>query len=132
MAPPLAPPVSAVQARYALLGVFFFSTSIELFAPLAALLVLNLLSSFCIFLWYCRDRDATGRRRSLGRNIGIILLPFIAVPWYLMRRQPLRGKARALLRFVGFVGLMMSAGLAGALLTALIAGLLGMDFGPTV
>lgn len=131
IAPP-APPVSAAQARCALLAVFFFGASLELFAPLAAVLALNVLSSFLIFLWYCRDRDAGGRGRSLARNIGVILLPFVAVPWYLMRRQPLRGKVRALLRFAGFVGLMLSAGLAGALLTALFAGLLGMDFVPTV
>jgi hypothetical protein len=130
MAP--APPVSAAQARYALLAVFFFGTMLELFAPLLALLVLNVLSSFFIFLWYCRDRDATGRRASLARNIGVILLPFITVPWYLMRREPLRGKLRALLHFVGFIGLMLAAALAGALLTALVAGLLGMEFAPVV
>ena len=130
MAP--APPVSAAQARYALLAVFFFGTMLELFAPLLALLVLNVLSSFFIFLWYCRDRDATGRRKSLGRNIGVILLPFITVPWYLMRPEPLPGKMRALLRFVGFVGLMLAAALAGALVTALIAGLTGIAFVPAV
>jgi len=129
---PPAPPVSTAQARVALLAVFFFGTTLELLAPLLALLVLNVLSSFFIFLWYCRDRDATGRRQSLARNLGVILLPFITVPWYLMRREPPRRKLRALLRFVGFVGLMLVAALAGALLTALIAGLLGMEFAPVV
>ena len=129
---PPAPPISAAQARYALLAVFFFGTTLELFAPLAALLALNALSSFLIFLWYCRDRDATGRRKSLARNIGVILLPFITVPWYLMRPEPLPGKMRALLRFVGFVGLMLAAALAGALVTAMIAGLTGMAFAPAM
>lgn len=130
MIPP--PPVSAKQARYAVLGVFFCGALIELVSPLGGLLALNLLSSFFIFLWYCRDRDAAGRRRSLLRNLGVILLPFIAIPWYLMRHQPMRGKVRALLRFLGFIGLMLLAGLAGALVTALISGLLGMDFSPVV
>jgi hypothetical protein len=124
--------VSAAQARYALLTVFFFGTAFELFAPLLALLVLNVLSSFFIFLWYCRNRDATGRRKSLARNIGVILLPFITIPWYLMRREPWRRKMYALLRFLGFSGMMLVAALAGALLTALIAGLLGMDFAPAI
>ena len=124
--------MSALQARYALLAVLFFGTSLELLAPVAALAALNILSSFLIFLWYCRDRDATGRRRSLARNIGVILLPFVTIPWYLMRPQPLRKKLPALLRFVGFVGLMLAAGLAGALLTAMLAGLFGMDFSPVI
>ena len=129
-APP--PPVTAKQARYALLVVFFCGTFIEMVAPMAGLLFLNVASSFCIFLWYCRVRDAAGRHRSLLRNLGVIMLPFIAIPWYMMRRQPLRGKVRALLRFSGFVGLMLLAGLAGALVTAMIAGLMGMEFNPAV
>jgi hypothetical protein len=127
-----APPVNAVQARYALLAVFFFGTLLELFAPLLALLLMNFLSSFLIFLWYCRDRDATGRRKSLARNIGVILAPFVAIPWYLVRGAPPGGKIRALLRFGGFLGAMIAAALAGAVLTALIAGLLGVDFAPVV
>ena len=125
-----ATPVSATQARYALLAVFFFGTLMELFAPLVALLVMNFLSSFLIFLWYVRDRDATNRSKSLTRNLGVILLPFITIPWYLMRPEPLRGKLRMLMRFIGFVGLMTVAALVGALLTAMVAGLLGMSFAP--
>ena len=125
---PSSPPVTAAQARYALLAVFACATLAELASPLGSLLAINVVSSFLIFLWYCRDRDAHGRRRSLGRNLGIILLPFIIIPWYLMRHLPWRGKARALLRFIGFVGLMLLAAVAGGMVTALVAGLLGMDF----
>lgn len=131
MLPP-APPVTVAQARYAVLAVFFFGTMIEMFAPNVGLLALNFLSSFFVFLWYCRDRDAHGRRRSLGRNLGVILLPFIAIPWYLMRHRPWRQKVRMFLRFIGFLGLILLAGLAGALVTALVAGMLGMAFNPTV
>lgn len=113
-----------------MLAVFFCGTFIELVSPRGGLLAMNLLSSFLIFLWYCRERDAAGRRRSLLRNLGVIMLPFIAIPWYLMRHQPPRGKLRALLRFVGFVALMLLAGLAGALATALLAGLLGLHYDP--
>jgi len=129
---PCAPPLSAAQARYALLAVFFFGTTLELLAPLLALLALNMLSSFFIFLWYCRDRDATGRKKSLVRNIGVILAPFVAIPWYLVRGAPRGGKIRALLRFAGFLGAMAAAALSGAVFTALIAGLLGIDFAPVV
>jgi len=125
-----APPMSALQARRALLAVFFFGSLAELASPLGSLLAINFLSSFLIFLWYCRDRDAGGRRRSWSRNLGVILLPFIAIPWYLMRHLPWRGKARALLRFIGFVGAMMLAVAVGAAITALVAGLLGLDFPP--
>ena len=92
--------------------------------------MLNVLSSFLVFLWYCRDRDATGRRRSLLRNLGIIMLPFIAAPCYLMRHRPLRQKVRAFGRFLGFGGLIVLATLAGALVTALLAGLMGLAFDP--
>jgi hypothetical protein len=124
--------MTAAQARHALLVLFFCATLIELAAPRGGLLALNVLFSFLTFLWYCRDRDAHGRRRSLGRNIGIILLPFITIPWYVMRHQPLRGKLRALLRFAGFIGLMLVAALVGTLLTALLAGMLGIDFSQTL
>lgn len=129
MLPP-APPVSAAQARYGVLAVFFFGTTLELILPDAGLLALNILSSYSIFLWYCRDRDATGRRRSLLRNLGVILLPFVAVPLYLMRHRPWRQKVRALLRFTGFGGLIILSGLAGALATAVLAGLLGLHYDP--
>ena len=131
MLPP-APPVSVAQARYGVLAVFFFGTFIELILPDAGLLALNTLSSFSIFLWYCRDRDATGRGRSLLRNLGVIMLPFIAVPVYLMRHRPWRQKVRAFVRFLGFLGLILLAGLAGALMTALVAGMLGVSFNPTI
>lgn len=126
----LAPPVSALQARHALLALCFCISMSEVVLPLASLLALNVLFSFLTFLWYCRDRDATGRRRSLGRNIGVLLLPFITIPWYLMRHQPLRGRVRGLLRFIGYLGLMVLAVLAGALAAAMLSGLLGIDFPP--
>jgi hypothetical protein len=123
-----APPVSAAQARYALLAAFFCTTLVESASPLGGLLLLNVLFSFLTFLWYCRDRDASGRRRSLARNIGVITLPFITIPWYLVRHQPLRGRIRALLRFLGFVVLILLATLLGAMASGMLAGLLGRDF----
>lgn len=126
----LAPPVSALQARHALLALCFCISMSEVVLPLASLLALNVLFSFLTFLWYCRDRDATGRRRSLGRNIGVLLLPFVTIPWYLMRHQPLRGRVRGLLRFIGYLSLMVLAVLAGALAAAMLSGLLGIDFPP--
>ncbi|MDQ2823506.1 MAG: hypothetical protein M3Y65_24530 [Pseudomonadota bacterium] len=126
----LAPPVSALQARHMLLALCFCVSMGEVVLPLASLLMLNVLFSFLTFLWYCRDRDAHGRRRSWGRNLSVLLLPFIAIPWYLMRHQPLRGRVRGLLRFLGYLGLMVLAILAGALVAAMLSGILGIDFPP--
>lgn len=127
MEPP--PPVTAVQARWALLAVFFCAAFLELAAPQAGTATVNVLASFLMFLWYCRDRDATGRQRSLARNIGVIALPFLTVPVYLMRHRPWRGQVRALLRFIGYVLLMVLAALLGTLAAALLAGLFGLHFG---
>lgn len=124
--------LTAKQARYAVLAVVFCGTSIELFAPNAGLLILNVLSSFFIFLWYCRKRDEAGRRRSLARNLGVILLPFIAIPVFLTRGVPFPDKLRALARFAGFIVLMLLAGLAGAVVTAMLAGLFGMEYVPGI
>lgn len=122
-----APPVSALQARRALRGMCFFAGTAALLLPNAGALLFKLLFGFLPFLWYCRDRDATGRRKSLSRNLGIILLPFITVPWYLMRHQPPKRKMRGLLRFLAYVALMLVCALAGVLLLALVAGLFDME-----
>jgi hypothetical protein len=122
-----APPVSAVQARHALLGMCFVAGAAAMLLPAIGTLFFKLLFGFLPFLWYCRDRDAHGRRKSLSRNLGIILLPFITVPWYLMRHQPMRGKVRGLLRFAGYVALMLVCAIAGVLVLALVAGMLDME-----
>ena len=122
-----APPVSALQARRALLGMSFVAGAAAMVLPAVGTLLFKLLFGFLPFLWYCRDRDANGRRKSLSRNLGIILLPFITVPWYLMRHQPPKGKMRGLLRFLGYVALMLVCALAGVLLLALVAGLFDME-----
>ena len=111
----LAPPVSARQALWLQLALWFGLA----FAPPAVVAPSSLLINFLMFLWYCRVRDAQGRRKSLGRNIAMLCAPMVAAPVFLMRHLPWRGKLRALLRFVGFVVLLMIASVAGGFLHAL-------------
>lgn len=82
------------------------------------------LFSFTAFVWYCRDSDARGYRRSLMRNIGFIFAGVLFVPYYLVRSRAAGQKWRALFRLAGFLVLMLMAALIGMLATALMAGAL--------
>ena len=59
--------------------------------------------NYATFVWYCRDTDARGMRRTRPWNIAVILLAPLAVPLYLLRRAPSHGRGRALLRMAGFL-----------------------------
>jgi hypothetical protein len=74
----------------------------------------GLLFSFTAFVWYCRDSDARGYRRSLMRNIGFNSFALVFVPYYIVRSRAAGQKGRALLRFAGFGMLMLVATLIGA------------------
>ena len=76
--------------------------------------------SFTAFVWYCRDSDAQGYRRSLMRNIGFIFVAVLFVPYYLVRSRAPGQKWRALLRLAGFLLLMLLATGIGMLLTGLL------------
>jgi hypothetical protein len=78
------------------------------------------LFSFISFVWYCRDSDAHGYRRSLMRNIGFIFVSIVFVPCYLVRSRAAGQKWWALLRLAGFGMLMLIASAAGMLLLALM------------
>lgn len=74
----------------------------------------GLLFSFTAFVWYRRDSDARGYRRSLMRNIGFNSFALVFVPYYIVRSRAAGQKGWALLRFAGFGMLMLIATLIGA------------------
>jgi hypothetical protein len=73
-----------------------------------------ILFSFTSFVWYCRDSDARGYRRSLMRNIGFNSFALVFVPYYMVRSRAAGQKGGALLRLAGFGVLMLIATLVGA------------------
>ena len=75
--------------------------------------VLNVLSSFAAFVWYCRDSDVRGYRRSLWRNILFNAVGAVFVPWYLLRTRPSGKRFGAMLSLGGFCLLMLVAVVAG-------------------
>lgn len=89
--------------------------------PLLGGLLITMLANFSIFVWYCRDSDARHYRRSLLRNIGINSLGIVGIPYYVVRSRAAGDKWWALLRFVGYCFLMLTAVATGQLLAMLVA-----------
>lgn len=85
--------------------------------PLAWSAPLTLVFSFLTFLWYRRDSDQYGYRRSRGLNVAIILLTPFAVPYYLLRSRPAGHKLRALLKCAGFALLIVLSAALGMVLS---------------
>ena len=56
-----------------------------------------------IYHWLREDARAQGVQRTLGGSGLVILLALLGVPAYLWRSRPPGARAKALLRFVGFV-----------------------------
>lgn len=82
---------------------------------------LTLLSNFVAFVWYCRDSDAVGYRRSLGLNIAVILLGPFTIAYYLVRSRPKGKRLRALMGLLVFVCLLVGASVLGTITGAIIA-----------
>ena len=106
----------------ALTGVFgghFMARHVS--ASLVSQFALELMFSFISFVWYCRDSDARGFVRSRWLSIAMVSVSFLAIPWYLWRSRPEGKKGRAILRYLGFVVLLLLVSLAGLLLGELLA-----------
>jgi peptidoglycan/LPS O-acetylase OafA/YrhL len=56
-----------------------------------------------IYLWYRHDADERKYQRSALLGGSIIMFSLVAVPYYLVRSRPSGAKAKAVLRFVGFL-----------------------------
>jgi hypothetical protein len=84
-------------------------------------IVETLVFSFLCFFWYRLDSDARLYRRTALLNIAVVMMAPLALPYYLLRSRPAGARGRALLRFAGFVLLLVAASAAGAVLYALFA-----------
>ncbi|MFL6658355.1 MAG: hypothetical protein ACJ8GW_09805 [Massilia sp.] len=119
-----------VRPLYCLLLLMFVDpiASVLLARQASAMSLWHLLSglafSFTTFLWYCRDSDAHGYRRSVWRNIGINFLGWVCIPVYLVRSRAKGQKWRALWRVLGFFVLLIFAMLVGGLLISALATLI--------
>lgn len=118
---------SVNQPLYLLLAFMLLGTMVDAYwashrmpTPHVWELLHAFLFSFTAFVWYCRDSDAQGYRRSLMRNIGFIFVAVLFVPFYLVRSRAPGQKWRALLRLAGFVLLMLLATGIGMLLIAML------------
>jgi hypothetical protein len=73
------------------------------------------------FGWVYVDSQHVGYRRSPLLNLGIVLLAFVAVPYYLLRSRPAGARLRALAGLAGFFALLTLAATAGYTLLNLLS-----------
>lgn len=82
-------------------------------------LVLEILFSFVSFVWYCRDSDARGYVRSRWLSIAMVSVALFAIPYYLWRSRPAGQRGSAILRFCGFLLLLLAVAGCGMAIGAL-------------
>jgi hypothetical protein len=101
-------PLFALLFITALTGVFgghFLARHVD--AALLLKFALEMMFSFVSFLWYCRDSNARDYIRSRWLSVAMVSVGLLAIPYYLWRSRPAGQRGRALLRFFGFVVLLV-------------------------
>jgi hypothetical protein len=78
-------------------------------------------SSVLIYVWYYLDAAQRRYRRTLLLGGGVIMLPFVAVPYYLARSRARGERFKAVLKFFGLGVLSIVVPFLAALLVALVA-----------
>ena len=126
--PAYAPLLSPRGAAIALLALMFLSALVGAAAdvrereePLVWTFVSGILSSFLSFYWFRLDRELRGWPRSRWLSTAIVFLTPLAIPWYIARSRPRGRKLRGVLRFFGYVLLMLLVSMAGGLLALLVS-----------
>lgn len=126
--PAYAPVLSPRGAAMALLALMFVSALVEAAAglrereePLLWTFMSGLLSSFLSFYWFRLDREQRGWPRSRWLSTAIVFLTPLAIPWYIARSRPQGRKLRGVLRFFGYVLLMLVVSMAGGMLALLVS-----------
>ena len=124
--PAYAPVLSPRGAALALLALMFVSTLVDASSGAqehAALLlwtfVSGLSSSFLSFYWFRLDREQRGWPRSRWLSTAVVFLTPFAIPWYIARSRPRGRKLRGVLRFFGYVLLMLLVSALGGMLALL-------------
>jgi phosphatidylglycerophosphate synthase len=114
-----------MQARhvlYAMLALTVVSGAMEAVGPNAPpppawwVLLSAFLTSFLPYYWYRLDSEGRCLRPSRWMNTGVVTMTVIGMPVYLLRSRPRGQRARALLRCVGFMVLILLAAMLGAVL----------------
>ena len=80
----------------------------------------NLALGFLPFLWYCRDGNERGFRRTFWWNVAMVTFLFPAVFIYLWRTRARGERGRAMLAALGCLLLTLVAAAIGIALTALL------------
>ena len=127
-APAYAPVLRPRGAALALLALRFLSTLVDAATEgqdNAALLLWTFVSgfssSFLSFYWFRLDREQRGWPRSRWLSIAVIFLTPLAIPWYIARSRPRGRKLRGVLRFFGYVLLVLLASAAGGMLALVLS-----------
>lgn len=126
--PAYAPVLGPRGAAIALLALMFLSALVEAAtgmrereAPALWTFVSGLASSFLSFYWFRLDREQRGWPRSRWLSMAIVFLTPVAIPWYIAHTRPRGRKLRGVLRFAGYVLLMLVASVAGGMLALLLS-----------
>ena len=126
--PAYAPVLTPRGAALALLALMFLSTLVDAAggeregaALLVWTFVSGLSSSFLSFYWFRLDREQRGWPRSRWLSTAVIFLTPLAIPWYIARSRPPGRKLRGVLRFFGYVLLMLLVSAAGGMLALVLS-----------
>jgi len=119
--------LSVYRPLHVMLALMAFSPMVEgwfgmhsLVLAFALQCLTGLATSYASFVWFCRDSDNHRYRRSLLRNIGMIFVALLFIPYYLVRTRTGGKKWRALLKMVGFFLLTLLASGIGVFLASLL------------
>lgn len=80
----------------------------------------SLIFSLLIFIWYWFDSQVRGFQRTVGLNVAVVAVAFIAIPFYLFRSRPVEQRRQAFVNLGFVVGLLFVSMLIGGLLTTLL------------
>jgi len=72
-------------------------------------LLAGLAVSYLGFLWYCRDSDARGYRRTRWLSVGMVAFTAGAVPYYLVRSREDGERGQALMAYAACLALVALA-----------------------
>lgn len=88
--------------------------------PQWSVVLTSMVGSLLVFWWYWMDSTLRSYRRSPLLNVAVVAIGILAVPYYLLRSREKGQRLLAFAKMLGFMVLMISAVLVGALPIALL------------